>query len=98
MFKNKGVKFLVKECAMCKSGTLIYFVVEKMVQDLSFYIKKDQTVVTIFALIKVRLSPYRAVNTLSVIQTSQLMLYREIIAVCSQIHTKHINTVCVGRT
>jgi hypothetical protein len=27
-------------------------------------------------------------------KTSQLMLYREIIAVCSQIHTKHINTVC----
>jgi len=25
------------------------------------------------------------------------MLYREIIAVCSQIHTKHINTVC-GQT
>ena len=22
------------------------------------------------------------------------MLYKEIIAVCSQIHTKHINTVC----
>jgi len=22
------------------------------------------------------------------------MLYREIIGVCSQIHTKHINTVC----
>jgi len=31
---------------------------------------------------------------LSVIQTSQLMLYREIIAVCSQPHTKHINTLC----
>ena len=30
----------------------------------------------------------------SVIKTSQLMLYREIIAVCSQIHTKHINTLC----
>jgi len=29
---------------------------------------------------------------ISVIQTSQLMLYREIIAVCSQVHTKHINT------
>jgi hypothetical protein len=28
------------------------------------------------------------------IKTSQLMLYREIIAVCSQIHTKHINTLC----
>jgi len=23
------------------------------------------------------------------------MLYREIMAVCSEIHTKHINTVCV---
>jgi len=31
---------------------------------------------------------------MSVIKTSQLMLYREIMAVCSQIHTKHINTVC----
>ena len=29
-----------------------------------------------------------------VIKTSQLMLYREIMAVCSQIHTKHINTLC----
>ena len=27
-------------------------------------------------------------------KTSQLMLYREVISVCSQIHTKHINTVC----
>jgi hypothetical protein len=26
------------------------------------------------------------------------MLYSEIITVCSQIHTKQINTVCVGRT
>ena len=34
-------------------------------------------------------------HSVSVIQTSQLMLYREIIAVCSQIHTKHINTLCV---
>jgi len=31
---------------------------------------------------------------MSVIQTSQLMLCREIIAVCSEIHTKYINTVC----
>jgi len=28
------------------------------------------------------------------IQTSQLMLYREIMAVCSEIHTKHKNTLC----
>ena len=33
-------------------------------------------------------------RSVSVIQTSQLMLYREIMAVCSEIHTKHINTVC----
>jgi hypothetical protein len=32
--------------------------------------------------------------SVSVIKTSQLMLYREIIAVCSEIHTKHINTLC----
>ena len=25
------------------------------------------------------------------------MLYREIITVCSQIHTKHINTMCVQK-
>ena len=30
---------------------------------------------------------------ISVIKTSQLTLYSEIIALCSQIHTKHINTV-----
>jgi hypothetical protein len=33
----------------------------------------------------------RSKHSISVIKTSQLMLYREIIAVCSQIHTKHIN-------
>jgi hypothetical protein len=27
-------------------------------------------------------------------KTGHLMLYREIIAVCSEIHTKHINTLC----
>ena len=36
----------------------------------------------------------RSKHSVSVIKTSQLMLYREIIAVCSQIHTKHKNTLC----
>jgi len=36
----------------------------------------------------------RSKHSVSVIQTSQLMLYREIITVCSQIHTKHINILC----
>ena len=40
-------------------------------------------------------STYRTVNTLRLgYKTSQLMLYREIMAVRSQIHTKHINTLC----
>ena len=36
----------------------------------------------------------RSKHCVWVIKTSQLMLYREIMAVCSEIHTKHINTVC----
>ena len=36
-------------------------------------------------------------HSVSVIQTIQLMLYREIIASCSQIHTKHINTALWGQ-
>ena len=36
----------------------------------------------------------RSKHSVFVIKTSKLMLYREIIAVCSQIHTKHINTLC----
>jgi hypothetical protein len=36
----------------------------------------------------------RSKHSVSVIQTSHLTLYREIIAVCSEIHTKHINTLC----
>ena len=35
----------------------------------------------------------RSKHSVSVLQTSQLMLYREIIAVCSQIHTKHITWI-----
>ena len=30
--------------------------------------------------------------SVSVVKTDQLMLYREIIAVCSEIHAKHVNT------
>jgi len=36
----------------------------------------------------------RSKHSVSVIKSGQLMLYREIIAVCSQIQTKHINTLC----
>jgi hypothetical protein len=40
-------------------------------------------------------SPYRAVNILYLsYKNSQLILYREIIAVCSEIQTKYINTLC----
>ena len=36
----------------------------------------------------------RRKHSVSVLKTSQLMLYRAIIALFSQIHTKHINTLC----
>jgi hypothetical protein len=35
----------------------------------------------------------RLANKRTCLDTSQLMLYREMIAVCSQIHTKHINAL-----
>jgi hypothetical protein len=38
-------------------------------------------------------SSYLAVNTLRLGYKNQSMLYREIIAVCYQIHTKHTNPV-----
>ena len=31
---------------------------------------------------------------ISITKSSQLILYREIIAICSDSHTKHINTLC----
>ena len=33
-------------------------------------------------------------HSASVIKTSQLMPYRKIIAVCSEIHAKHVNSLC----
>jgi hypothetical protein len=43
--------------------------------------------------LNVQLIP-RSKHSVSVTQTSHLMLYREIIAVFSQIHIEHINTLC----
>jgi hypothetical protein len=45
-------------------------------------------------IVKVSVRTAQKTLSVSVIKTSQLMLYREIIAVCSEIHTKHINTLC----
>jgi hypothetical protein len=42
---------------------------------------------------KIQLVP-RSKHSVSVIKTSQLILYKEIIALCSEIHTKHIHTLC----
>ena len=39
-------------------------------------------------------SPYRAVNTLRHSYKNQSMLYSEVTAVCSEIHAKHISTLC----
>ena len=35
----------------------------------------------------------RSKHSASVIKTDKLMLYRQIIAVCTEIHTKHINAL-----
>jgi hypothetical protein len=40
------------------------------------------------------LIPYRAVNTLRLGYKIQSIMYRKIIAVCSETHTKHINELC----
>ena len=42
---------------------------------------------------QIQFIPHRE-HSVSIRKTSQLMLYREIIFVCSEIHTKHINTLC----
>ena len=39
-------------------------------------------------------SPIQQIHLVGLIKTDQFMLYREIITVCSDIHTKHINTLC----
>ena len=44
--------------------------------------------------IKTQSVPRSKIHSVSVTKTSQLMLCREIIAVCSQIHTKNTNALC----
>jgi len=56
-----------------------------------FFKKRPKLILTIYK-DPVRTAQYT--RPVSVTKTSQLMLYREIMAVCSEIHTKHINTVC----
>jgi hypothetical protein len=36
-------------------------------------------------------------HLITITRTTQLMLFREIIALCSENHTEHVNTVCVWR-
>ena len=43
---------------------------------------------------KASVSPMQQIHLVGLIKTNQFMLYREIISVCSDINTKHINTLC----
>jgi len=43
--------------------------------------------------LKIQFVP-RSKHSISAIKTSHLMMWWEIIAVCSEIHTKHINALC----
>ena len=49
--------------------------------------------VELYIYIKIQSVP-RSKHSVSIIKTSRLMLYREIIADFPQIHTKYINTLC----
>ena len=44
--------------------------------------------------IKIQSVPHSKHTPSPLQKTSQLMLYREIIAVCSEIHTRHANKLC----
>ena len=44
--------------------------------------------------LKLKSAPRSKHSPVTVIKTSQLMLYRETIVICSQIHTKHTSTPC----
>ena len=44
--------------------------------------------------ITLRLRRLKPSHSVPIIKTSNLILYKEIIAVCSEIHTKHRNTLC----
>jgi len=44
--------------------------------------------------IKIHSLPHSKHIPSHLLKTSRLTLYREIISVCSEIHTKHINTLC----
>jgi hypothetical protein len=47
--------------------------------------------------LKIQFVPRSKTLSASVIKTDKLMLYREIIALCSEIHAKHINALWVER-
>ena len=65
-----------------------------LVREESSHMQADFTLIRIYVVHKHSVHTAQETHTVSVIKTNQLMLYREIIAVCSQIHTKHINTLC----
>ena len=48
--------------------------------------------------LKTQFVPRSKHSSASVLKTDKLMLYREIIAACSDIHTKHINALCGQNT
>ena len=64
----------------------------KLLPQLCGFAPKTLNTVYLKLYLNVQSVPRRK-HSVSVIQTSQLILYREIIAVCSQIHTKHVNTL-----
>jgi len=80
----------VIHCIYClKHKKLSLFLHSPLVLDCTVSIFKIKLLKTQLILVDTQISSqYRAVNTVSVIKTSQLMLYRETIVVCSEINIK----------
>ena len=62
-------------------------------QSIGFYYIKPLSTKLHLSDLKTHIVP-RSKHSASVIKTDKLMLYREKIAVCSEIHAKHINALC----
>jgi hypothetical protein len=82
-----------KDWALSRSALLFFWKRDGQKSGSAALVRPLNTKVTTHISIKTQSVP-RSKHSVSVIQTIQLMLYRVIMAVCSEIHTKHTNILC----
>jgi len=99
---SDGTEQLAVDCSADTSRALSGVLTRKGTRPLKMHSRCPTNVDSIVNSIKTKMnvsdlktqSVPRSKHFVSVIKTNQLMLYREIIAVCSEIRTKHINAIC----